>query len=422
MKQNLYRRGLALLLAGCALLSCVSCGSKAEAATMHLRRTEGAVGVSDGEKAVEPWEDLGLYSGYGVDTQTESYAWIDLDEVKLTKLDQDSEIEIKKEDKHLTIEVKSGSLFFNVTEPLAGDESLDIRCSTMAVGIRGTCGWVEVNDPEHMTLCLLEGTVECAAGPVTTTVDAGKMAVMTAGTAAGNVIAVSELSAAGIPAFVLEEIEGDSGLAERILEDSGLDVLNPVDPQDEVNRRAALLEALDNSSGAAYAGLFDVDGDGREDLLLLNQVGQYAGFRWTAYLWDGSAARPMDLTHTQSSQYDTYTTDDIYTVTAGVCRERDTGTIYVRYYGEYVGGAYSNYYVSATDSEEIAAPFWGGGYDGQEEGYEAWRQQKEQEQQQYDTMLANRFETLAELTVGGFDGVEDYTHTLGEVRRQLETE
>ena len=74
MKKALYRRGLALLLAGCALLSCVSCGSGA--ASMHLRRTEGTVGVSDGEgRSVELREDLGLYSGYGVDTQAESFAW-----------------------------------------------------------------------------------------------------------------------------------------------------------------------------------------------------------------------------------------------------------------------------------------------------------------------------------------------------------
>ena len=141
MKEALYRRGLALLLAGCALLSCVSCGSGA--ASMHLRRTEGTVGVSDNEgKSVEPRDDLGLYSGYGVGTQAESYAWIDLDDVKLTKLDANSEIEIVKEDKSLEINVKSGSLFFNVTEPLADDETMNIATSTMMIGIRGTCGWV----------------------------------------------------------------------------------------------------------------------------------------------------------------------------------------------------------------------------------------------------------------------------------------
>ena len=49
MGKNLYRRGLSLLLAAGVLLGCAACGAKTAAATMHLRKTEGAVGVSDGE-------------------------------------------------------------------------------------------------------------------------------------------------------------------------------------------------------------------------------------------------------------------------------------------------------------------------------------------------------------------------------------
>ena len=58
--------------------------------------------------------------------------------MKLTKLDQNSEIAIQKEGKALEIEVKSGSLFFNITEPLADDETMNIRASTMLVGILNT--------------------------------------------------------------------------------------------------------------------------------------------------------------------------------------------------------------------------------------------------------------------------------------------
>jgi len=129
---------------------------------MHLRKTEGTVGVSDGEgKDITAKDNLGLYSGYQVGTQAESYAWIDLDSVKLTKLDQDSEIEIKKENKRLEIEVLSGSLFFNVTEPLGEDETMEIRTSSMMVGIRGTCGWVKVLDQYNTMVYVLEGTVWC---------------------------------------------------------------------------------------------------------------------------------------------------------------------------------------------------------------------------------------------------------------------
>ncbi len=224
MKKRIsFLLALALLLTSCGGGS--GAAATATAATMHLRRTEGTVSVADGEgKSVKPTKDLGLFSGYGVDTQAESYAWIDLDEVKLTKLDQNSEVEIQKEDKRLAIEVKSGSLFFNVTEPLAEDESLEIRCSTMVVGIRGTCGWVT-----DKTAALLEGVVTVTAGEQEVTISAGEMAVMTA----EGALEVKPLSADSIPDFVREEQAEDSALVEEEVKadsDSGIDVLASVDP------------------------------------------------------------------------------------------------------------------------------------------------------------------------------------------------
>lgn len=187
---------LALALAMC--LGLISCGGGASAATMHLRKTEGTVGVSDGDgKEVETREELGLYSGYGVDTSSESYAWIDLDDVKLTKMDENSEIAISKEGKKLELEVKAGSLFFNVTEPLADDETMNIRTSTMVVGIRGTCGWVTQD-----TAALLEGTVEVTAGEQSVTVTAGELAFLTE----DGELEVRQLYAEDVPAFVAAEI------------------------------------------------------------------------------------------------------------------------------------------------------------------------------------------------------------------------
>ena len=401
MGKNLYRRGLSLLLAAGVLLGCAACGAKTAAATMHLRKTEGAVGVSDGEKAIEPKENLGLYSGYGVDTQAESYAWIDLDEVKLTKLDQDSEIEIIKEDKHLEIQVLSGSLFFNVTKPLEEDEAMTIRTSTMAIGIRGTCGWVREN-----AAALLEGEVEVTAGDQSATITAGEMARVSG----DGELVVTELPAIDVPAFVRAELDGPDAAEPKA-------VLERLEERERVKdqaRRAALLEVLDNNGGAAYAGLFDVDGDGWEDLLVLNNVGQYYSFRWTAYLWNGSEVQAVDLNYSNDTLTSAMlqSTDDIYTVTAGVYRERDTGTLYVRYYGEVIGGGYSNYFVSTAGGEEIMAPFWGD-YDGEE----AWQQGR----REYEAELERRFEALAELAVDAYEG-EDYTHTLAEVRQRLTEE
>ncbi len=220
------RRMAALLLALALALGCAGCGGAgASAASMFLRKTEGTVAVTDAAGGdVAPKENLGLFSGYAVGTEAESFAWIDLDKVKLAKLDENSAINIQKEDKALTIEVVSGGLFFNVTEPLAEDETMEIRSSSMMVGIRGTCGWVEVPDAQHMNVYLLEGTVACAAGEAAATITAGQMAALTA---EGD-IAVSEFGAASVPAFVRAETVADAQLAAAVLDAAGMDLSQPL--------------------------------------------------------------------------------------------------------------------------------------------------------------------------------------------------
>ena len=159
MKKKLFRGNLFLLLILVMLLS-ASCGRN-RATTMKLIKTDGEVGVENEKgKSVDLIENLGLYSGYGIGTQKKSFAWIDLDDTKLTKMDEKSDVDIKKDGKKLELVVNSGGLFFNVTKPLEDDESMDIRTSTTICGIRGTCGWVEAyGDTTYVGL--FDGKVEC---------------------------------------------------------------------------------------------------------------------------------------------------------------------------------------------------------------------------------------------------------------------
>ena len=199
-----------------------ACGSKETAATMHLVRAEGAVSVNDTDGAsVALIENLGLYSGYGVATQAASYGWIDLDEAKLAKMDEDSEVEIVKRDKLLELCVQSGGLFFNVTEPLAENETMNIRTSTMLVGIRGTCGWVYVEDDSLMHVYLLRGKVECSVlggdnnALASEMLTAGQMARMTLSEGTASIV-VEDFSEQDIPAFVMTEIEEDTAMIEPL--------------------------------------------------------------------------------------------------------------------------------------------------------------------------------------------------------------
>lgn len=170
IKKGIMRRFLAFMLASCMM--CTSCGAtggdgdtlnRANAAEMRLRKLEGTISVADGDgKEISPRERMGLYSGYGIDTAEKSYAWITLDSAKLTKMDEESRIKIEKEGKKLRLQVDSGKLFFNVAEPLKDDESMEIRTSTMGIGLRGTSGWVYAADETHMYIYILEGTVQCS--------------------------------------------------------------------------------------------------------------------------------------------------------------------------------------------------------------------------------------------------------------------
>ena len=182
----LNRRLLSALLALAMCLTLLPQALAAEdstATTMRLMRTEGTVSVENNKgRTVAAREQLRLYNGYSVKTEASSYAWINLDDTKLIKEDAVSDISVRKNGKKLELLVDSGSIFFNVTEPLNAAETMTIRTSTMAVGIRGTCGWVKISDERVSQIYVLEGSVETSVtDPVsgetkTETVSAGETA------------------------------------------------------------------------------------------------------------------------------------------------------------------------------------------------------------------------------------------------------
>lgn len=215
----------AVLLAGILFLT--GCGNSAVATVMRLTKAEGAVDVFDeGGQDISITEDMNLYSGYRLDTENKSYAWISLDQVKLVKMDEASDVELRKNGNDLELFVNSGSLFFHITEPLGEEESLNIRTSTMAIGIRGTCGWVHVVDENHIQVYILEGVVHCEAvdpssgGKAEEDVQAGEMAdlFVYAGVQEGKKCEIlkKQFYESDIPDFVLEEV--DPELLETALE------------------------------------------------------------------------------------------------------------------------------------------------------------------------------------------------------------
>ncbi len=205
MIKNKFRQVIGLIL---LIFLLTACGQSQKAATMYLMKTEGSVTVADPEgKGMDLISRMGLYSGYRLATEIESYAWIDLDSTKLAKMDAATNVEIQKEDGMLEILVGRGSVFFHVTEPLSDDETMNIRTSTLIVGIRGTCGWITIMDEGHIQVCLLEGTVECIStlGKSFGQVTAGEKADFMLQSGQGQVTK-EPLTAEDIPAYVIPEL------------------------------------------------------------------------------------------------------------------------------------------------------------------------------------------------------------------------
>ncbi len=239
------KSSIAILLAF-ALVFTTACSSEnvdneeittATADIMRLEKVEGDVVIknSDGEN-IEPFVGMKLQSGYEVITGEESYAYISLDDSKAIKLDTSSASSIENDGKDLLITLTSGGLFFNVSQPLAEDETMNIKTSNMITGIRGTSGYIrayEENGEILSTSSLITGTVGVHVLNEDGDKD-GHGVIIVAGEEAvlnqtEEVLNVSEINSSEIPHFVKEAIDGDDDLQDEIEENDDFDLDDLVD-------------------------------------------------------------------------------------------------------------------------------------------------------------------------------------------------
>lgn len=147
---------MVLLSMLCAMLS--SC-KRLEATTMRILGFEGKVVLEENGKNKKIKENIRLNSGNELLTSYFSTATIGLDDAKIVSMDQKSEAEFIQSGKKLEMNLITGSIFFVVKEPLKDDETFDIKTSTMMVGIRGTSGYVEVDEDGTERLIVTDGVV-----------------------------------------------------------------------------------------------------------------------------------------------------------------------------------------------------------------------------------------------------------------------
>lgn len=199
----------AFLCIGCGNLDSSTAGS-VSATTMRLEKSQGAVHVEDDAgEGVDLQEKLPLYSGYALETPADSYAWINLDDTKLAKMDQESGASIYKEDKHLELTAEYGSTFFHVTQALEEDETFEIRMDTLSVGIRGTYGWVQ-RTAGSACVYILDGNVVCTIADDGSqhTVSAGEMLRLLDHAQESDPLQIQAFTQEDIPEYVWEELDG----------------------------------------------------------------------------------------------------------------------------------------------------------------------------------------------------------------------
>lgn len=261
-----------------------SLAAESTASAMQLAKTEGTVDISTSTgKEVPVLDNMRLYNGYALETADESYAWISLDSVKMAKLDAVSGASVRKHGKKLEILLDSGNIFFNVGKPLEEDESFYIRTSTMGIGIRGTCGWVEIADEKEARVYVLEGTVEVSvtdpvSGQIKTGVVSGgehAVCVVYEQTKPGDKCDILKDGYSGedVSGFALVEVAGDPGLAESIYEKTGGDL----DLRDVTVQEAQMRLEDDNGETAKKLAKAEVDIKEQENKVSADPVWEFPG-------------------------------------------------------------------------------------------------------------------------------------------------
>ena len=119
------------------------------ASTIRLLRHEGTVEITDASgKKRAVLENVRFSSGEAMTTGKESLASVGLDSDKVVTMDEQSRVEFKKKAKNLELTLTDGQLLLDVQKKLDKEEKLDVRTSTMTIGIRGTIIYVNTQVPD----------------------------------------------------------------------------------------------------------------------------------------------------------------------------------------------------------------------------------------------------------------------------------
>ncbi|MFI3253414.1 MAG: FecR domain-containing protein [Eubacteriales bacterium] len=153
--------------------------SSTSADEMRLENYTGSITVQN--NSVEKTVVLGsrLVTGDNIETMMESNAFVVLDQSKVLRVNETSQVEIIQEEEHLDIYLSKGTVFFNVTSTLSEDETLEFHTNNVVTGVRGTSGIIHFDAENQVTqIVVLTGTVTGTTASEEQNIEAGQVAIV----------------------------------------------------------------------------------------------------------------------------------------------------------------------------------------------------------------------------------------------------
>ena len=203
--------------------------SKYRATTMRLNDYEGDVELSDSKgNSLNVTRGRRLTDGNVLGTDDDSKAWVLLDEDRMVTIMQESDAEFHQCGKKMRLFLKDGAIFFNIARPLGDDESFVIETSTMAIGIRGTSGYITTNEGGNSVIYLTSGKVEVTGFnhdenvSDSVIISAGQKVTVII-TEDGVELVVEDISEDSLPLDIYPELVSGDDLLEEIIDETGWD-------------------------------------------------------------------------------------------------------------------------------------------------------------------------------------------------------
>ncbi|MBO4266509.1 MAG: FecR domain-containing protein [Lachnospiraceae bacterium] len=198
--------------------------------------------VKPSGKKTEARAGVKLSAKESLQTAMGSYAFLGIDDDKVIKVDELSQINIVKKSNKLSVNIEEGSIMFEVKNKIPETCEMDLNASTMAMSIRGTAGVIglrRIGDNIVSVAELVDGKVDMTYNDIAGkgrnfTLWGGESALHKDGadTVERDLIDITEF-----PGFAAVELADNPELCEKMLEKSGLNAKWPIEHAQELLER-----------------------------------------------------------------------------------------------------------------------------------------------------------------------------------------